>query len=328
MANSMTPSTSALLPPEFSSRALASLQKISLKLSSFEVVYTPHNRWPHRPGHTGDPRPILRISILDSSFNPPTLSHLAIIKSFPPDNQGNSEHDYDARLLLLSISNADKSLKPGDASHLQRVEMMFILLRDIFFHRPMAGQQSLSPPQDVDGNVAIALIDEPTFVAKAAVLRSFLQTRLPLLHHPELSPPIPGLELTFLLGADTLVRLVCPKYYTSEETMMERLRNFLSPSGQNCRIVCVRRPSAFTNCASQRRLARTLEIAQEFIAPGRIHMIDISADEEAYSSTLTRAQVAERSNYKRFVTDNIGDYLAEHGLYASESDKDEFIDGS
>lgn len=102
----------------------------------------------------------LRISILDSSFNPPTRAHLALAQSKPPkrifvpgtERQSNvssttvkprrpsagsgdavvtqerkpeyNEDDYDARLLLLSVRNVDKTLKPGDATFVQRVEMM------------------------------------------------------------------------------------------------------------------------------------------------------------------------------------------------------------
>jgi nicotinamide-nucleotide adenylyltransferase len=76
---------------------------------------------------------------LDSSFNPPTLAHLALAKApAPPPRSGGAigeikdeSSGYDAHLLLLSIRNADKPLKPGDATHLQRLEMMFFFAQDI-----------------------------------------------------------------------------------------------------------------------------------------------------------------------------------------------------
>jgi nicotinamide-nucleotide adenylyltransferase len=108
---------------------------------------------------------ILRVSILDSSFNPPTCAHLALARSKPtlrknasfsgqntvPGSQSehittnenaqslhhsfdlaeNGEGDYDARLLLLSVRNVDKTLKAGDATYEQRIEMMYALAREL-----------------------------------------------------------------------------------------------------------------------------------------------------------------------------------------------------
>ncbi len=58
------------------------------------------------------------VTVLDPSFNPPTLAHHALVllpvASSPTD----------ARLLLLSVRNADRVPCPGDASPVQRVGMM------------------------------------------------------------------------------------------------------------------------------------------------------------------------------------------------------------
>ena len=106
--------------------------------------------------------------MLDSSFNPPTRAHLALAQSKPPsrlkptvtgtsgvpapfidirrfrgtetaidrdegkvNKNGDSDEDYDARLLLLSIRNADKILKTSDASYSQRLEMMYLLAHEV-----------------------------------------------------------------------------------------------------------------------------------------------------------------------------------------------------
>ncbi|SJL09787.1 uncharacterized protein ARMOST_13168 [Armillaria ostoyae] len=98
-----------------------------------------------------------KVLILDSSFNPPTLAHLALARC------GN---DYDARILMLSTTNADKKLAPGDATLAQRQSMMALL----GFH--------------------IAVIDEPTFVGKARRL------------HAEM----PSASWNFVMGWDTVER--------------------------------------------------------------------------------------------------------------------------
>ncbi|KAH9995666.1 hypothetical protein BJV74DRAFT_829427 [Russula compacta] len=72
-----------------------------------EFVHKPYISWPYpRPDPhslTGSPHPTgvppFRVVVLDSSFNPPTLAI--------------------SRLLLLSIRNADKPPRPGDASPVQ-----------------------------------------------------------------------------------------------------------------------------------------------------------------------------------------------------------------
>ncbi|KAK0193920.1 Nucleotidylyl transferase [Armillaria mellea] len=105
-----------------------------------------------------------KVLILDSSFNPPTLAHLALARC------GN---DYDARILMLSTTNADKKLAPGDATYAQRQSMMALL----GFH--------------------IAVIDEPTFVGKARRL------------HAEM----PSASWDFVMGWDTVERVFAERYY-------------------------------------------------------------------------------------------------------------------
>jgi nicotinamide-nucleotide adenylyltransferase len=188
--------------------------------------------------------------------------------------------DYDAKLLLLSIRNADKYLKSTDASYIQRLEMMFLLTKDINGHSgdhrttstcSSTGDSCETPGEEA--NVAVAIIDEPTFVGKSNIMLPFLQRRLTSLASSPTSPtsleiPIPGPkdettsaqpliqqpQLTFLLGFDTLERLFTPRYYVSSSSpssdptwqMLSSLRKFFSPSpqGDDSRVVCARRSSS------------------------------------------------------------------------------------
>ncbi|KAF8843700.1 Nucleotidylyl transferase [Paxillus ammoniavirescens] len=328
----MVRQVSSLLPAGFASHALQALQKVQRGLSPIELVYTSHEHWPLRPGLTVHTRPILQISVLDSSFNPPTLAHLALAKSPPPSCHSVSTHastsfgsDYDAKLLLLSIRNADKSMKPGDATYIQRLEMMQLLSQDLC--STDSTKTEYGCPSPVSGNIAIAVIDEPTFVGKSTTLLRFLRTRLASpINSSSLSSAterqdgaysLPHPKLTFLLGFDTLGRLFSPKYYPSEEIMVQMLRVFLFPNEEDCRIVCAHRTSPGAGQTSQNELhGKALEMAQEFIASGRIILIDIGAREQTYSSSEVRAKVAAGDEtWKWLVTGVIANYIMENALY-------------
>lgn len=321
----------SIIPPGFASRALQLLQKVQYGISPIELIYTAHEHWPYRPGHTIHTRPTLRISVLDSSFNPPTLAHLALANSHPPLSPQRSPatfapaEPYDARILLLSVRNVDKALKPGDATFVQRLEMMRLLSHDI---RSIDTGESSGESSQMSDNVAIAIIDEPTFVGKSTVLLRFLQTRLATVVESSNSPnsisdkrdasyPFPSPKVTFLLGFDTLARLLSPKYYPTEQVMVQMLRSFLSPDQEDCHIVCAYRRSASADKTFQETQDKTLEVAHEFITSDRIAFIDIGSEEQTYSSSEVRAKVpAGDGKWKWLVTDAIANYITERGIYS------------
>ena len=321
-----------------STSRITALQRLQRGLSTVELVHTPHERWPlpHTgllPVH-GRRQHSLRIAVLDSSFNPPTLAHLALANSalphysdIPMNTSGlpsSKECEYDARLLLLSVRNADKSLKPSDATYIQRLEMMGLLTRDIVVNDKRS-------PSIYDANVAVAIIDEPTFVGKSATLLSFLRQRFALLMS---SPPpdtpsddelfafIPIPQLIFLQGFDTLERLLSPQYYSSEEAMLHSLRHFFSSHGDDSRVVCARRGMQEQRCHSNRseREQHVLSSVKEFVESERIVMIDIGKDEQCFSSSEIREKIARGNcNWRNMTTPHIANYIVEQRLY-QESD--------
>jgi nicotinamide-nucleotide adenylyltransferase len=226
-------------------------------------------------------RPI-RISVLDSSFNPPTKAHLALASSPPPPSrfmsQGGSSdtpkaqlssgnnteagkkqdsgmQTYDAHMLLLSVTNADKKLKPGDATYQQRLEMMTLLAHEIEYSNEIATPSSF--------DLCVAAIDEPTFVGKSRKLRKAVARKLSLLSNGSghsgqygLDSDMPAIDestsaewekeinLVFVLGFDTVTRLFDPRFYGSMETMRNSLRSFFAPvaeGGDESSVVCARR---------------------------------------------------------------------------------------
>jgi nicotinamide-nucleotide adenylyltransferase len=125
------------------------------------------------------------------------------------------------------------------------------------------------------------------------------------------------LELSFLLGLDTLERLFAPRYYPSEAEMLAALRRFLSPAEENSRVVCARRnqPTSVTSGGEK------LKLAKEFIDSGRVSMINIGDDESTYSSTAVRNAVKEfglgegREKWKKYVSESIADFIEREKLY-------------
>ncbi|KAI0368774.1 Nucleotidylyl transferase [Pilatotrama ljubarskyi] len=307
------------------------LQRIQKGLSVIELIHASHPRWP-LPPHPS-PSPTLHISVLDSSFNPPTLAHLALANTLPPPATdvppASSPNDFDARLLLLSVRNADKQLKPGDATYEQRVDMMVLLAHDLARTHarnvPAAQAESriLDEAAPHDSNVAVAIIDEPTFVGKSAILRDFLTRRISALldpakvtaASPSVVPPSP--KLTFLMGTDTVVRLFAPRYYASEDAMMEALQHFMSSDGDDSRIICARRVSSGVPRAEEQRIeADMAEFARKIVPYQRLSFVDIGERECTYSSSEVRQLVASGDErWRSMVTPSISEYIVANTLY-------------
>ncbi|KAI0671459.1 hypothetical protein C8Q78DRAFT_1189019 [Trametes maxima] len=315
------------------------LHRVQHRLSAIELVHTPHPRWPLPALPSTPTPPAVHVSVLDSSFNPPTLAHLALANTPPPPSstaQGPPHvHACHARLLLLSVRNADKLPKPGDATYEQRIDMMVALARDL--NRP-------SPPHAHEPNVAVAIIDEPTFVGKSPVLLAFLAHRIAaqglappvaLPPAPDSPPPVtppPAPRLTFLMGTDTLVRLFAPRYYPSEPAMRAALRTFLSPApdGDDCALVCARRvipslggPRATAEEEEERRVEEEMaELAREVVsAPApKLAFVDIGERVCAYSSSEVRERVARGdAGWRDMVAPSVAEYITANGLYSART---------
>ncbi|KAG6841438.1 hypothetical protein C0991_011108 [Blastosporella zonata] len=291
--------------------AAALLQRIQHGLSkhSLELVYVSHSLWPAPKAPL--PPSQIKVLVLDASFNPPTLAHLALANSplpqfghSEPNDAAHNSRNYDAKLLLLSVRNADKTLKPGDATYLQRLEMLQIFTQDMASNR------------DETANVAIAMIDEPTFVGKSRILQTFFKSRFAANPHH-----FSGFDtqLNFIVGFDTLERLFQPRYYGSEEQMMSSLRQFLSPDGDNSRVVCARRASSTSSAIDVIELAS----ANEFISSGRIAIIDIDDEVKGYSSSDVRNTIRrlglDAAEWRKFVPLGIASYIVRDDLYRIDS---------
>ncbi|KAF8525901.1 Nucleotidylyl transferase [Hysterangium stoloniferum] len=272
-----------------------------------ELIYTPHVSWPLLPESSlrdlNDGR-YLSVSVLDSSFNPPTLAHAALAQLTVPvtgsDSSSSPRGDYDACMLLFSMKNADKQLKPGDATPSQRLEMMVILAQELQDIGRRTGNRTLR-------NVAVALCREPTFVGKSTALNAFFRQRM-----HELSSPM-HVQLTFLMGFDTLERLFAPRYYGSESAMKHALLGFLSSTGDNSRVLCARRNQGASYTQSE---TDVLDVAAEFIGSGEVALTDIHEANRTLSSSEIRESIRNGSTEWEIKTlPGIATYVKEHSLY-------------
>ncbi|GBE87868.1 predicted protein [Sparassis crispa] len=279
------------------------IHRVQKGISAIELVYTSHPHWPLPPPTHVQKRSSVPIPVPGSS-----------------DEEGES-NKYDAKLLLLSVRNADKTLAPGDATYAQRLGMMILLAQDIAHH------------QQEGDNIAVAIIDEPTFVGKSKVLLKFLGERLVSVLSPpstgapvpaDFSPPTtkstPHLQLVFVVGMDTLERLFAPRYYASPEDMRLSLRRLLSPEGDDAWVVCARRlmhASLLTDAQLERERS-FMETIEEFVQSRRVTLINIGEEERTISSTHIR-ESRHRGDlaWRSCVTSSIADYVEQHSLYRS-----------
>jgi nicotinic acid mononucleotide adenylyltransferase len=149
-----------------------------------------------------------QLMVFPGSFNPPHKGHMMLTQasmeslnagpSFSPDQSAPNV----ATLFELSLINADKPpLAMTDV--IKRVESFW----DVE-HRP-------------ENNWGIVLTSAPLFVDKVDLLQPLVRSRP---SHPGATNDQPG--LSFVIGTDTLVRLLNSKYYDgSDKKMIEALRS-------------------------------------------------------------------------------------------------------
>lgn len=236
----------------------------------FLLAYTSRADWPRRSGD--DASSPIRIAVLDSCFNPPSLAHYAMAIHDAP-----VERAYIARLLLLSSKNVDKVHKEGDTSFDERIEMMKI----------EAKRMGTERRQGCD-NVAVASLAAATFAEKAPIILQHLRT----------SSPNGLFQLCFYIGFDTVTRLFAKRYYSdSDEEMREVLHKFFVTD--DCEVICARRP---VESVAQQDIAGQDEaelvqrpLVKEYLDQGKLHMVDIEGT-AGISSTQIRNSLSARGS--------------------------------
>ncbi|CEH14275.1 Rossmann-like alpha/beta/alpha sandwich fold [Ceraceosorus bombacis] len=279
----------------------------------------------------------LHISVLDSSFNPPSNAHLALSTLVPPAST--SEHP-NAHLLLFSATNADKGTgRSGDVKPENRLDLMLLLAKDVEAALKGAGQEA---------NVFVGLVDKPLMGDKSSLIHALLRqhghtpavhsedahasdgvspARLHYIHghtpavHSEdahASEGVSPARLHYIVGTDTLVRFFEPKYYGGQEGFERVCRQFFEV--ERTRFLCVKRPASRNSADAEQVKKEEEEVLSRAnirrrIECGDVVVVDVP-EAEGISSTRVRkllqgSQPAEqkRTELKQLVTPSIAEYL-------------------
>lgn len=288
----------SVLPAVLSRRPALSLLLTSFQSptldSDFALTYPTNFKWPP-PRPDGGPT---RIAILDSSFNPPTLAHRALL--FSTLAAAASPADFDAALLLFSTTNADKQLQGVGVQ--ERVMMMEIVARGMAA-ASFDSDSNTSSVSHAMKNFAVGITKHARFLDKAESILSWHRTQYP--------PSSPSLDLHFIMGLDTILRLFSPRYY-APTPVVQALQPFFARS----RVVWANRAGIGGEEAEQ--FWRSEDVAQ---FADRVMRVQIGEDMEAMSSTKAR-EAAERGEWeevKRLVGGDVMDFIRGEGLYSKNT---------
>ncbi|SPO22324.1 uncharacterized protein UTRI_01002 [Ustilago trichophora] len=293
--------------------------------SGVRLVYSTVPSWPFAPSSASSTPSDsqIDIAVLDSSFNPPSRAHLALLLSDPilaPPKRA-----YDGHLLLFSTQNADKGAgKPGDASLTQRIEMMTLMAKDVERIQSSSGHPA---------NVAVGLVDKPLIFAKSTLTWDLLKQQ----SSPQ-GAPLTAARLHWVVGFDTLYRVFQLKYYPSVEEFQKQCRQFFEQ--ERTTFVCARRdPSSYPQLISaqsrvesgitkeQARREEDNLLESENVSPwveqGSVGMLDIDPDQAKLSSTNIRTLLKDTSmgkeekqiELRQLVPPSLVEYLVESGVY-------------
>lgn len=300
-----------------------------------QILYSTKPNWPGKDvsggGGAATKLAGLDIAVLDSSFNPPTKAHAALALSSPvraaATDKGSSSSSssaarkgaYDAHLLLFSVRNADKGTgKAGDASTVQRLEMMHLLAHDV---------EARLRNEDHEASVAVALVEEPLMIAKSTLVHQYLG--------PAASAQT---SLHWVVGMDTLERFFQVKYYPSPRFFEDACGQFFE--SERTRFVCARRgPESLPNSDKARagdggaggssddedKFLRSDSVAR-WLDCGSVAIIDLPAEARGISSTAVRSLAsaleegkqdgsASEEELKRLTTPSIAKYLIDESVY-------------
>lgn len=267
-----------------------SLNEFIGSAKDFRVIYSTHPTLPLAQVSTK------RILVLDSSFNPPHLAHYALAREALKYYSLSTETAIQdsALVLMLSVKNADK-VTPDISSLEHRLYMMYLMAR--FFH------------QSFEIDVSIALTTHAKFVDKSVAMTKYLHDNLPDSAH------VP--ETSFLVGFDTLQRILDPKYYLPDK-LSDRLAEFM----QSTKIFCLTRPENVEAFNEQMEFVHNLRKGALVHVPGAwsksVHVQSLDTDRDRMgqvSSSKIRKAYELGAPEDVPVIPEIREYIVKHGLY-------------
>lgn len=190
---------------EYFSRSLTAFQSSQ---DAMRILCTlPHRS--NKPSARAPSRPVQKLVVLDSSFNPPTAAHAQMatsaLRHYAKIESGGGKQST-RLMLLLAVNNADKAPQP--ASFPVRLAMMDAFGGQILHELQGSGGYSNTGKcgdgrDDLELDLAVTTL--PYFHDKSRVVAEMG------IYGP--SEP----EHVFLAGFDTVIRIFNPKYYTNRD---------------------------------------------------------------------------------------------------------------
>lgn len=287
------------LLPQFKS----ALQSFTDSSAKFRIVHTVD---PTNPIST----PPKTLYILDSSFNPPTIAHLALATSAVTIPAPNDTPPFRI-LLLFSTHNADKA--PSPASFVQRIALMSLFAEDL--------TKELHEKHNIkELSIDVGLIKEPYYADKSEAISQA---------EPPVYPSSP--THVHLAGYDTLIRFCNPKYYPKHSPPLSALAPFFD-AGHKLRIT--QRPynaddassKEFGTIEDQHIYLQTLrdgELEKEGFRSSWGDQIDMVAASEGVGVSSTRirrsAKDGQWQEVGRLCTPSVAEWIKNEGLYAEDA---------
>lgn len=269
-----------------------------------------------------------RIVVLDSSFNPPTKAH----KRMAVDGVVHSGWNGTRLLLVLSINNADKAAATP-ASFEERWGMMGSLAKDLAAHcwdlqlqaYGKAGdaqkqQRQVDEPPCFGINMALSTL--PYFHQKSAALAR--AEREAFARRPD--PKLVCAEQILLVGYDTLIRILNPKYYAPEPMEVA-----LAPMFERASLrVMLRADADTTELWEQRKQVSDMRLGRDgrclrWEWRKRVVVVEVAhtardAETECVSSTRARAAAAQEAwpLLEQQVPLPVATWIRDRGLYKAD----------
>ena len=292
--------------------------------SSFRVLHTLNARL-----SSTSPRTLL---ILDSSFNPPSRAHLALVtslfKNASESTREGQKYPKPWRLLLLfSTHNADKA--PSAATFEQRLAMMCVFAEDLL--DTLCGGSSsaeesssqISTEAEVEAArqpfdippIDVGVTTEPYYTNKSTAIEFSSPTYYP-------APPNHPRHV-HLCGFDTLTRVLNPKYYQSFTPPLSALDPYFS-AGHGFRVM--QRPDEEYGSAQQQdQFLFDLAGGAMRRAGGReewamkIDMVEGEAEIGVSSTRVRRAAKAgEWDEVRKLCTTGVTEWIKEQAIYEGD----------
>jgi nicotinamide-nucleotide adenylyltransferase len=227
-------------------------------------------------------------------------------------------------LLLLAIQNADKAVKPAAFEH--RLAMMWAFARDV---RKSIDQAGPSDEDGADVAIDVGLTTQPYFHEKStAIAQSDFYKAHGEGGKVDTESNVP--EQVILVGYDTLIRILDPKYYGEPSEDGAPIRKSLDPFFKRAKLrVTMRTDDDWGNKDEQTSYLDSLlkgdgleKIGGNKEWAGRIEIVDGRKEgEPVVSSTLAR-EAAKSQNWDRLqelVPAEVKKWIESQKLYAEDA---------